>query len=156
MEETFSLKGGNYAVAEETQEIRVASPRKREGFRFRFTRKSTLYRNLPPHGSSFNGVHQCARWECRKPAERYRFMARVNSLFRNFRSFRGTLWKVTRNSANSWTAMMLVTISIRIGNIFLVYFFWSIFFILKHCIRFVVNYSFICSLNRLLLKNNSI
>lgn len=56
-------RGGNVLFkrrelrGEETQEIRVASPRKREGFQFRFTRKSTLYRNLPPHGSSFNGVH---------------------------------------------------------------------------------------------------
>lgn len=64
------------------------------------------------------------------------------------------------------TAMMLVTISICIGEYFklLGIFFIDFlcifsevffFFVLKHCIRFVVNYSFICSFNRLLLKNNS-
>lgn len=96
-------------------------------------------RNPPPYGSSFNGVHECARWECRRPrntdlrrvlihffeisvpffAERYEKlleMARIPDVSNcydasdNFNMHRG-IFQIVGN----------------IFHWFLVYFFWSIF-----------------------------
>lgn len=133
----FFIKDGNYVVAEERQEIRVAEKRR---FSVSFhAQVDSLYRNPPPYGSSFNSVHECARWECRRPrntdlrrvlihffeisvpffAERYEKlleMARIPDVSNcydasdNFNMHRG-IFQIVGN----------------IFHWFLVYFFWSIF-----------------------------
>lgn len=109
----FCLKKRSYVAGNK----RIVTAEKRR-FQFRFTCKS-LYTVVCLRTEVLSTPYINAHDE--NAENRYRFTARVNSPFRNFRSFRnGTEREVTRNP---WADMMLVTISIQ-GNFSLILLFY--------------------------------